>query len=121
VIDYSTNPAVLNKRVFLLREIVLRDEEGGSRIQWRPFASVYAGIENLTGREYWQASQTQGESSSRIVFRKLAGVTDRTRVLVKNAEGKRVVYEAKSPPMIVGSQEDYIEMMCRVIEGGPEE
>lgn len=111
-VDYSTNPAVFNKLVTLLNEYVIPDSYGTPQSVWHPFATVMASIEPLSGREYWQAAQSQSESSLKIIIRYIPGVTSRTRILYNGLEGQKT-YEMRSPPINLMEANRYLQLMCR--------
>ena len=107
-VDYQTNPAVLNKSVILMREHIITDVLGAPESKWHPIAQVMAAIEPLTGREYWQAAQAQGESTVKIIMRYRDGITDRMRIKYNN-----IIYEMKSPPINELMQNKFLILMCR--------
>lgn len=57
------------------------NEFGEPEIAWVDFATVWAAIEPLRGRERWAAQQINAEVSHRIRMRFLAGVLATFRVL----------------------------------------
>lgn len=111
-VDYATNPAVFDKRMTLLKEFIVYDAFNNPRSVWHPFAVLMVAIEALTGREYWQAAQSQSESSVRITMRYRQGINDRIRLRYESEDGVSV-YEPKSPPVNVREHNQYIEIMCR--------
>lgn len=111
-VDYSTNPAVLDKEVTILKEHIVYDEFHNPKSVWHPFARVRVALEPLTGREYWVASQSQSEGSVRISMRYRKGIDDRVRFVYDSEDG-RVVFEVKSPPINIREQNRYLEIMCR--------
>lgn len=111
-VDYATNPAVFDKEVTILKEVIVHDDFHSPRSRWHPFAKVRVALEPLTGREYWVASQSQSEGSIRITMRYRKGITDRVRFLYESEDGS-VVFEVKSPPINIREQNQYLEIMCR--------
>ena len=97
-VDYSTNPAVFDKTLVILKEHIIQDTYGAPQSIWHPFARVMASIEPISGREYWQASQSQSEATVRVIIRYRSGITDRMRLLYNRPDGP-VLYELKSPPI----------------------
>lgn len=82
----------LNKRVTIEYPIETRGGEYSDPQQsWEPLASVWAKVEPLTGREFFQNREQQGELTVRITIRALEAVTDKMRV-VWNAK----TYQIKS-------------------------
>lgn len=111
-VDYSTNPAVFNKQVTLLKEYIIPDKYGTPQSVWHPFAVVMVSIEPLSGREYWQASQSQSEATVKIMLRYRHGIDDRTRLSYERS-GKKVTYEIKSPPIDILEEHKYLQLMCK--------
>lgn len=111
-VPYDTNPAVFDKEVILLKEVEKLSEFGTPKSFWHPMTKIKASIEPLSGREYWTASQAQGEATVRIVIRYMDGITSRMRVLYKDDDGDRI-YEMKSPPINKLESNRYIELMCK--------
>ena len=111
-VDYATNPAVFDKQVTILKEHTLLDEMNNPRSVWHPFARVAAAVEPISGREYWQAAQSQGEAAVRIVIRYRSGITDRMHLRYESEDGP-VIFEMKSPPINYREQNKYLELMCR--------
>lgn len=111
-VDYASNPAVFDKRVTLLKEYIVYDEMNNPQSKWHPFAVVMVAIEALTGREYWQAAQSQSEGSARITMRYRKGINDRIRILYESEDGN-TVFEPKSPPVNIKEHNQYYEIMCR--------
>ena len=111
-VDYAINPAVFDKEVTILKEYTVFDETNTPQSKWHPFAKVRASIEPLSGREYWQAAQAQGEASIRIIIRYRKGITDRMHFRYDSEDGS-VVYEMKSPPINCREQNMYLELMCK--------
>jgi SPP1 family predicted phage head-tail adaptor len=56
------------------------EDINGGATTWAPLATVYAGVEPITGREYFGAQQVQAEITHRVVMRYTAGVTAKHRV-----------------------------------------
>lgn len=48
---------------------------------WATFATVWAAIEPISGREFYQNRQIGGEISHRVEMRYLSGVTPKMRIL----------------------------------------
>lgn len=110
--DYETNPGALNKRILLLREHVRIDDYGSPVSYWHPFKYVYASIEPLTGREYWQAQQAHDEATIKIIMRYSSDINGRLRVQY-TTNTNTVEYEMKSPIINVQTNDSYLVLMCR--------
>lgn len=70
----------LNRRVTIQRLEVSKDHFNADIESWVDTATVWAHIEPLRGREYWQAKQVVGEVMGRITIRYLAGIDEKMRV-----------------------------------------
>lgn len=82
------------------RVVVERATDGtdayGDQVQtWTTLATVWAGIEPLSGREYLSAAHIQADVSTRIVMRGIPGVTltpkDRIRYGARLFDIKQIV------------------------------
>ena len=70
----------LNRRVTIQRLEVTKDEYNADIESWVDAATVWAHIEPLRGREYWQAKQVVAEVTGRITIRYLTGIDEKMRV-----------------------------------------
>ena len=70
----------LNRRVTIQRLTVTKDEYNADIESWEDAATLWAHIEPLRGREYWQAKQVVGEVTGRITIRYLDGIDEKMRV-----------------------------------------
>ena len=73
----------LNKRVVIQHQVAgspLQNSYGELNHVWETYATVWASIEPIQGREFWAQQQVQSEVSVRIRIRYLAGVTSDMRV-----------------------------------------
>lgn len=71
----------LRHRITIQQLIRTDDGAGGKTEVWTTFASVFAGVEPLHGRERYLQQQVQSEVTHRIPMRYRAGVTPAMRVL----------------------------------------
>lgn len=111
MLDYTSNPIILNKRATLLKEVRSRDVTGSPTSLYHPVADIYVGIEYMSGREYWIASQSQGEGTIRLSMRFRSDVSDRSRFILHSDHEGDIVLEVKSPP--INKENTYLEVMCR--------
>lgn len=65
----------LRHRVIIQQPVQLQDTYGAPYTEWKVWARVWAAVEPLRGREYWQARQAGAEVDGRIVMRYQPGVT----------------------------------------------
>lgn len=75
----------LRRRVEIGRLVTQDDGYGGTMTVWQTFATVWAEIQDLTGREYWAAQQVQSLVTTRVRIRYLAGLTPAMQI---KADGK---------------------------------
>jgi SPP1 family predicted phage head-tail adaptor len=57
-----------------------RDSYGGVVESWSTFATVWASVGPIIGREYFASQQVQSEVSHKIRIRYLSGITTKMRV-----------------------------------------
>ena len=74
----------LRKRVTIQQRNVTRDAYGASIETWDPLVTVWANIEALRGREYFNAAQVRAEVTHRIRIRYLPNITPAMRVVEGN-------------------------------------
>jgi SPP1 family predicted phage head-tail adaptor len=102
----------LNKRVTLQRLVNTRGTSGELVESWQDEATVWAAVEPLSGREYWQAQEMASETSIRVRIRYRAGLVPTMRV----------VYGARHFEIlsIIDLEEGHREMqlMCRELREG---
>ena len=73
------------------RKAVSQDSYGAEVVVWAEFAAVWAGVKPLQGREFWSVQGEQGEGSTEITIRYLAGVQVEDRIVI---EGRAYDIEA---------------------------
>ncbi len=74
------NAGKLRHRVTVEQPTASSDGYGGSTVSWTTFATAWAAVEPLSGREYFQAQQAQAAVTHKVTMRYLSGVTPRMRV-----------------------------------------
>lgn len=75
------NAGALRHRVTIQKATESINEKGETVPTWETFATVWAAVEPLRGREYFQSNAIQSELTTRIRIRYLAGVNPHMRVL----------------------------------------
>lgn len=75
------NPGSLNRRITIQKQTSARNAEGVASKEWEPVTTVWAGIEYLRGREYFQAASINSEVTARIRIRYRQGLTAHMRVV----------------------------------------
>lgn len=69
------------KRVIIQQATETQNEFGEMTAAWATFATVWAAVEPLRGREMWAAKEQQARLDTRIRIRFLTGITPKMRVL----------------------------------------
>lgn len=80
------NPGKLRHRVVVEQPARIKDSYGEESIEsdtWSTFATAWASIEPLSGKELWNAQQVIPLLTHRVVMRYLVGVTSEMRVNYK--------------------------------------
>lgn len=70
----------LRHSITIERQVSTRDKFGAPSSEWEVFATTYAAIEDLTGREALEAQQVKSRITSRITMRYLDGITPSMRI-----------------------------------------
>ncbi|MDD3888920.1 MAG: phage head closure protein [Syntrophomonadaceae bacterium] len=102
----------MRHRISLQAKTVTK-QEGIPQDSWVTFATVWAAIADISGKEFFQAAAVQSEVTTRIRIRFRTGITPATRVLY----GSRVFAILS----VIDKDERHreIELMCKeVIPGG---
>ena len=71
----------LRHRITIQQVTEGQDETGAVTETWNEFATVWADMEPIAGKEYFAAKQTMAETTHRIRIRYLSGVVPKMRVL----------------------------------------
>ena len=71
----------LRHRITLQKPVITRDSIGQELEEWQDVATVWASIEPLSGKEYFNAQQTNSEVTTKITLRYLLGVTSQMRII----------------------------------------
>lgn len=71
----------LRHRITIQTQTQVQDSTGSIVLTWSEFATVWASIEPISGREFFSAAQVQSTVSTRIRIRNLPGVTETMRIL----------------------------------------
>ena len=71
----------LRHRVTIQRLTITQGTAGEVVESWSDVATVYAAVEPLSGREFWQAQQVAAESQIRVRIRYRAGLDTTMRVI----------------------------------------
>lgn len=101
----------LNQRVTFQRRAATVDGYGEQADTWTAIATVAAGVEPISGKEFFTAQQVQSDISTRIVCRyssEVSGVTTADRILHGSVE-----YDIRSV-INVNSRNKELQFMCTV-------
>lgn len=72
----------LDKRISIERVEITQDPVYGSSVEsWVPAHTLWASVEPISGREYWQAKLAMSESTVRIRIRYVPGIVSTMRVV----------------------------------------
>lgn len=71
----------LRHLVTIQQAAISQGTDGAAVETWSTFATVYASVEPLVGKEMFASKQVQSQTTHRIRIRHLAGVTSSHRVL----------------------------------------
>lgn len=80
------NASKLRHRITIQHKVETKNEWNEPVIEWREFATVWASVEPISGREFWASRQVQSEVTHRIRLRYLPGVDSTMRILFKGRE-----------------------------------
>ena len=74
------NAGRLDQRVTIERVTYTQDPMGGMTEEWAPLVTLWAAVEPLNGREFFAASTTLSETTTRVRIRYRAGLTVADRI-----------------------------------------
>jgi len=83
------------------------DDVGQTVTSWEDYKTVWAQIQPLKGREYWQSQQVNAEVTHRITIRYLEGINSKMRVKF----GDR--YFEIEPPINPDEKNVELVMLCK--------
>lgn len=102
----SISAGRLRHRVTIEKLTVGRDSIGGVTEVWSPFATRWAEVAPLRGREFFAAEQVNAEVSHRVTLRFLPGVVAKMRV---NFGGRILTIEAA---LNIEERNRELQLMC---------
>lgn len=102
----------LRHRVTIQSVTTNTDSYGQPIESWSTFAEVWAAVEPLTGREYFQAQQLQAEVTYRVRIRYLTGVLPTMRVLHDSR-----TFEVQAV-INLDERNRELHLMCREVDSG---
>lgn len=71
----------LRHQITIQNPVETQGATGEMSVVWSEFATVWASVEPLRGREFWAAKEQQAQVDTRIRIRYLEGVTPKMQVL----------------------------------------
>jgi SPP1 family predicted phage head-tail adaptor len=76
--------------------------------------TVWAAVQPLRGREFWQAQAVQSESTVKITTRYISGIKPDFQIRLPN-EGENIDYEITNI-IDVNMLHEWLEFMCKVVQ-----
>lgn len=98
----------LNKKVTIEAPATATSQAGGTTTKWQPVAeNIWAAIEPLRGREWFDAGGTHSEVDTRIRIRWRPGINSSMRVVYKER-----IFDIQHPAEI-RSEKRELHLMCK--------
>lgn len=101
---------LLRHRVTIQNLTTAQDSFGDIVETWSDFATVWAQVEDLSGREFFAAAQVNSEIKTRVRIRYMEGIKPTMRIL----HGTRTL-EIISPPIDPDGKRRILELLCREV------
>jgi len=108
----AMNAGNLRHRVTILQKTTDIDTDGYPVEEWVAVATVWAAVEPISGREYFQAAAVQAENQTRFTMRYRKDVTPDMRLQYDGQD-----YEIKAI-LDLGGWRRWLEIMGEVVTGG---
>jgi len=103
----------MNERVTIQAPGTTQDANGEPVAGWTDVATVWAGVVDITGREYVAAGATQASAQTKITIRYMPGIVPAMRVVHGLATGSPpvplTVYNVES---VLGQDRKQLVLMC---------
>jgi len=71
----------MRHRITLQKKVDVTDADGFTTQQWQDVATVWAAVENLHGREYWEAAAVQAENTVKFTIRYRPDIDQTMRIV----------------------------------------
>jgi len=97
----------LRHRIVFEQPVEVDDGHGGHVVSWATFATVWAAVEPISGREYFEAHQMQREVTHRVKIRSLPGLDENMRIIFNDR-----VFEIESI-IDLDERRYFMELLCR--------
>ena len=111
-----TKAGNLIHRIRVERRVTSENTRGEVVYDWTKVVNLRAEKNPLRGREFFQAAQVQSEITTRWRIRWRLGLDETMRVV--ELSGQKMLYDIKAPPIEVGGQRDWMDLMC---SAGPQD
>ena len=99
------NPGKLRHRITFLHLAESENEVGDTVLVEAPFKTVWASVEPLKGKEYFEARKIQSEATHKITIRYMPGVSPDMKI-----EFKGRIFEIEGPPINPEERSSYLEL-----------
>lgn len=100
----------LQHKVTIEQVAEARTDRGAVSETWSTFATVFADIRPISGREYLQGETINSEITHRVYIRALSGVRAKMRIAWNGRE-----FEIMAPPMEQREAGDLMTLFCKEI------
>ena len=100
--------------VDIKEKVVTRNEAGEEIVSWATIAngeSIWASVEPMSGKEYFEATQLHADLNTQIIMRYVSGVKADMRVHHGDD-----VYQIVSPPIDKYSRRESLQLMCKRVD-----
>jgi SPP1 family predicted phage head-tail adaptor len=104
------NPGKRNKRITFLQNPEGQGSYGNEEGDWPEFATVWASIDPIRGREFFAAQQVNSEITHKINIRYRTGIKSDMKIKygIRN-------FDIISPPIDLEERHRELEFMCREV------
>lgn len=101
------NIGKMRHRITIEQKTRVPDGAGGYTESWLPFAAVWAAVDPISGKEYFEAQQIQSAVTHKIRIRYRSGIIPSMRV---NFKGR--IFAMTSPPINWEERNRDMLLMC---------
>lgn len=106
------NIGAMRHRITFMQKVPTTDSEGFTQETWQPFKTVWAAVEQVSGREYYQAATVNAENDVRFRIRYLRGITQDMKISYNNK-----LYDIQSIIDAKGTKEELVIVAREVVQG----
>ena len=103
----------LRELITIKEKVVTLNAYGEEEIVWIAITNgsdIPAGVEPISGKEYFEAKQINESISTKIIIRYMTGINSAMRIYHGSDE-----YEILSPPIDAGTRKRQLEIMCSLV------